>query len=24
MSNIPEDMNEMWGITEMYEDWNED
>jgi hypothetical protein len=22
ISNIPEDLNENWGITEMYEDWD--
>jgi hypothetical protein len=23
LSNIPDDLNEQWGITEMYEDWDE-
>ena len=22
LSNIPDDLNEQWGITEMYEDWD--
>ena len=24
LSNIPDDLNEQWGITEMYEDWDAD
>jgi hypothetical protein len=24
LANIPEDLNENWGITEMYEDWDAD
>lgn len=24
LSNIPEELNEMWSITEMYEDWDDE
>lgn len=24
LSNIPEELNEIWGVTEMYEDWDAD
>lgn len=24
LSNIPEELNEVWGVTEMYEDWDAD